>query len=227
MYLHLSLFLFSLLLLPLPSISQDQQPDELVDLSNLVDMKYHNGPLLTSPINLYCIWYGKWDPTAQSIIRDFLRSLSSSSLPSPSVADWWSTVTDYPDQSNNHVTSNLILADEHFDSSYSQGNQLTRSSMELIIKSISPPLDPQGVYVVLTSPDVQMEEFCRGVCGFHSYTTSSIVGATVPFVWIGHSGTQCPGMCAFPFASPPVNPGFQVLQIFMNANSSVYICSRK
>lgn len=217
MYLHLSLFLLSLLVLPLPSLSQ-YQPDELVDLSNLVDMTYHNGPLLTSPIKLYPIWYGQWDPTTQSIISDFLLSLSSPILPSPSVFDWWRTVTYYTDQSNVNVTSNLVIAAEHFDSNYSQGNKLTRTSMELIVKAAissflnALPLDTQqGVYLVLTSSDVQMEEFCWGVCGFHYFTSPSVVGATVPFAWIRHSGTQCPGMCAFPFATPPVNPGFQVL----------------
>lgn len=25
---------------------------------------------------------------------------------------------------------------------------------------------------------------------------------TMPYAWIGHSGSQCPGMCAYPFAWP-------------------------
>lgn len=28
------------------------------------------------------------------------------------------------------------------------------------------------------------------------------MGVTVPYAWIGYSGTQCPGMCAYPFALP-------------------------
>nr|CAD1819089.1 unnamed protein product [Ananas comosus var. bracteatus] len=65
------------------------------------------------------------------------------------------------------------------------------------------PLDPyNGLYLVLTSPDVRVEDFCREVCGFHYFTFSAIVGVTVPFAWVGHSGVQCPGMCAFPFALP-------------------------
>ncbi|KAJ3705413.1 hypothetical protein LUZ61_009118 [Rhynchospora tenuis] len=216
MYRHLSLCLI-LLLLPLPSISR-YHTDELVDLSHLVQMSYHKGPLLTSPINLYLIWYGQWNPSAQSIIRDFLFSFSSPFLPSPSVQDWWRTITYYTDQNNVNITSKLVLASEYFDTSYSQGNSLTRTTVQSVIKAAitsfpnALPLDTQqGVYLILTSPDVQMEEFCRGVCGFHYFTSPSIVGATVPYAWIGHSGIQCPGMCAFPFASPPGNPGFQVL----------------
>jgi Phosphate-induced protein 1 conserved region len=111
------------------------------------------------------------------------------------VPDWWRTVTYYTDRSSIHVTSNLVIAAEHIDSSCSQGNKLTRSSMELIIKAAissfqnALPLDTQqGVYLVLTSSDVK-------VSLLHIIFLSGCNGA----ICMGRdSGTQCPGMCTFP-----------------------------
>ncbi|XP_047957384.1 protein EXORDIUM-like 7 [Salvia hispanica] len=176
--------------------------------SNLIDLKYHMGPVLTSPINIYIIWYGKWDPNHQSTIRDFISSISSPA-PSPSVAEWWSTVTLYTDQTGSNVTKNVALSGQFSDHAYSHGKSLTRLSMQSIIKNAvtskngTLPLNYRnGLYLVLTSPDVQVQDFCRAVCGFHYFTYASVAGATVPYAWIGNSGAQCPGMCAYPFAWP-------------------------
>ncbi|KAJ3670235.1 hypothetical protein LUZ60_010559 [Juncus effusus] len=213
LHLHLSLFLLCLT----PSFSL-YQPAYLDSPSQFVDMVYHMGPVLTSPINLYPIWYGQWNPNPQSIIRDFLLSLSSFSLPSPSVPEWWHTATQYTDQTNSNVTSFFNIISEHHDTNYSHGNSLTRLSIQSVINSAvtdypNPlPLDPtNGVYLVLSSPEVQVQDFCRAVCGFHYFTFPSIVGTTVPYAWIGHSGTQCPGTCAYPFAAPPSGSGYQIL----------------
>ncbi|KAL8508491.1 hypothetical protein ACS0TY_018934 [Phlomoides rotata] len=181
--------------------------------SNLVDLKYHMGPVLASPINLYIIWYGHWNPNHQSTIRDFIYSVSSPA-PFPSVADWWRTLRRYSDQTGANVTAELKLSGEFHDRRYSHGGTLTRLSIQSIIKNAvtasrfhrSLPLNYRtGLYLVLTSRDVQMEEFCRAICGFHYFTFPSIVGVTMPYAWIGYSGKQCPGMCAFPFAFPGGN----------------------
>lgn len=176
--------------------------------SDLVDLKYHMGPVLASPINLYIIWYGQWDPTHQSTITDFISSISSPAPP-PSVADWWRTVRLYSDQTGSNITNTVTLSGEFHDYKYSHGRFLTRLSMQSIIKnavasySRALPLNYEnGLYLVLTSSDVQVQEFCRAVCGFHYFTFPSVVGVTMPYAWIGHSGSQCPGMCAYPFAWP-------------------------
>ncbi|KAL0363737.1 UNVERIFIED_CONTAM: protein EXORDIUM-like 7 [Sesamum calycinum] len=177
--------------------------------SDLIDLKYHMGPVLASPINLYIIWYGQWNPTHQSTIRDFINSFSSPA-PHPSVADWWRTVMLYTDQTGSNITNTIMLSGEFSDYKYSQGRYLTRLSMQYIIKhavtsSYTRPLPlnyHSGLYLVLTSSDVQVQEFCRAVCGFHYFTFPSIVGVTVPYAWVGYSGRQCPGMCAYPFAWP-------------------------
>ncbi|XP_071704485.1 protein EXORDIUM-like 7 [Rutidosis leptorrhynchoides] len=177
--------------------------------SNLLDLQYHMGPILTSPINLYIIWYGNWNTNHQSTIQDFLYSLSSSNAPSPSVSEWWQTVRLYTDQTGSNVSQSISLMGEFTDSRYSHGKYLTRLSIQSIIqRSVTTKFNPlplnykNGLYLVLTSSDVGVQDFCRAVCGFHYFTFPSIVGVTVPYAWVGHSGTQCPGVCAYPFAWP-------------------------
>ncbi|XP_058096765.1 protein EXORDIUM-like 7 [Magnolia sinica] len=188
---------------------QPYQTNNYEGSSELVDLVYHMGPVLASPINLYTIWYGHWNVAHQAIIRDFLLSLSSSSVAFPSVSDWWRTVRLYADQTGANITDDIVLAGEHYDWDYSHGKYLTRLVIQSVIKAAvgtyqgALPLDARnGLYLVLTSPDVRVQDFCRAVCGFHYFTFPLIAGATVPYAWIGHSGTQCPGTCAYPFAWP-------------------------
>ncbi|KAI5083555.1 hypothetical protein GOP47_0003298 [Adiantum capillus-veneris] len=175
-----------------------------------VAMKYHMGPVLTSHINIYPIWYGLWHPSQQSILRDFLLSISSYStpLPSPSLPSWWTTLGLYTDQTNAVVSQSVSIAAEHT-ALYSHGPVLTRITTQQVIRSSllthngTLPADSRsGVYLVLTSPDVVQQDFCRAVCGFHYFTYPSIVGFTLPYAWIGNSAKQCPETCAYPFAIP-------------------------
>ncbi|KAI3965821.1 hypothetical protein MKX01_010778 [Papaver californicum] len=123
------------------------------------------GPLLASQVfNLYIIWYGNWNTTHQTIIRDFLNSLSSnvSSSSIPSVSDWWQTVRLYTDQTG-----------EYHDTTYSHGTALTRMDIQSIIKTAT--------------------------------NTDNTLIRKLPL--ISKCGTQCPGICAFPFALPKYNGG--------------------
>src|SRR5262249_27610226 len=42
-------------------------------------IKYHGGPVMANPVNIYVIWYGNWAASpnsgAQPIITDFLNSI--------------------------------------------------------------------------------------------------------------------------------------------------------
>lgn len=184
--------------------------------SNLVNLKYHMGPVLSSsPINLYIIWYGHWPSHQQLLIKDFLHSISpdnynhSRSLSSSgkTVSDWWKTVSLYTDQTGANVSHNLLIAGEFSDHKYSHGTHLTRLTVQQVIanavKTAPFPVDHKnGVYLILTSVDVTVQDFCRAVCGFHYFTFPSLVGYTLPYAWVGNSGEQCPEVCAYPFAVP-------------------------
>ncbi|CAA7022005.1 unnamed protein product [Microthlaspi erraticum] len=176
--------------------------------SDLVHLRYHMGPVLSSaPINIYIIWYGRWNRPHKSLIRDFLNSISDAKAPSPSVAEWWRTTSLYTDQTGANVSRSVLIAGEYADAKYSHGQHLTRLSIQQVIasaaKSATFPVDHKnGMYLVLTSHDVTMQDFCRAVCGFHYFTFPSMVGYTMPYAWVGQSGHQCPEVCAYPFALP-------------------------
>ncbi|KAH9624769.1 hypothetical protein KSS87_022855 [Heliosperma pusillum] len=185
--------------------------------SNLVDLKYHMGPVLSSsPINVYIIWYGRWASKQQSIIKDFIHSISPSDNPKAkevnTVSEWWKTVSLYTDQTGANVSRNILVAGEYSDHKYSQGTHLTRLSVQLVIanavKTAPFPVDHKhGIYLILTAVDVTMQDYCRAVCGFHYFTFPSLVGYTLPYAWIGNSGKQCADVCAYPFAIPAYMAG--------------------
>lgn len=174
--------------------------------SDLINLQYHMGPVLSSSISLYLIWYGRWSPSQQSAIRDFLLSISDPAPPAPSVSQWWSTVSLYADQTGRNVTRSLSIAAQIANPSLSRGASLTRLSVQQVVSDAvraGLPVNPRnGVYLVLTAGNVRVQDFCREVCGFHYFTFPSIVGHTLPYAWVGYSGQQCPDLCAYPFAIP-------------------------
>ncbi|KAL7082922.1 hypothetical protein ACP275_14G131300 [Erythranthe tilingii] len=178
--------------------------------SNLVNLRYHMGPVLSSPINIYLIWYGNWSPSHQLLIKDFLLSISTfnhRAAPSPSVSEWWRTASLYADQTGANISRNILIAGEYSDHLYSHGTHLTRLTIQQVIATAvkSKPFavdHKNGIYLVLTATDVTVQDFCRAVCGFHYFTFPSMVGYTLPYAWVGNSGTQCPEVCAYPFAVP-------------------------
>ncbi|GLJ06925.1 hypothetical protein SUGI_0052640 [Cryptomeria japonica] len=183
--------------------------------SPYVKMRYHMGPVLTSAINVHVIWYGRWSNKEKRIIREFLLSISNTSGSSPSVGEWWRTVQLYTDQTGANVSRNIVIASEHQDR-YSHGKILSRLTVQEVIKNAinakpNPlPVDPKnGLYLLLTASDVQVQDFCRAVCGFHYFTFPSIVGYTLPYAWVGNSGKQCADLCAYPFAVPSYMTGMK------------------
>ncbi|KAL3755876.1 hypothetical protein ACJRO7_002862 [Eucalyptus globulus] len=187
--------------------------------SEFVKLKYHMGPVLTANITVHTIWYGVWPKAQKKVIREFISSLSATGVKRPSVAGWWRTVQMYTDQTGDNISQIVRLGQEKNDRFYSHGKSLTRLSVQSVIKSaISTrtrplPIDPKnGVYLLLTAPDVSVQDFCNNVCGFHYFTFPSIVGYTLPYAWVGNSAKLCPGQCAYPFAVPDYIPGLKPLK---------------
>lgn len=186
--------------------------------SDFVKLEYHMGPVLAADITVHPIWYGPWPAEQKRTIRAFLRSLSPSSsekasVPSPSVADWWRTVQLYTDQTTANVSATVALGQEKCDARMSRGASLTRLDIQSVVRDAVTartrplPVDSGGVYLVLTSPEVLVENFCGQVCGFHYFTFPSVVGYTLPYAWVGNSARRCPEVCSYPFAIPAYVPG--------------------
>ncbi|XP_042512548.1 protein EXORDIUM-like 3 [Macadamia integrifolia] len=184
--------------------------------SEFIRLRYHMGPVLTNNITLHTIWYGHWQKSQKRIIRGFLNSISAVDTKHPSVAGWWKTVQLYTDQTGSNISRTVRLGQEKNDRFYSQGKSLTRLSIQSVIKTAVTartkplPINPKnGLYLLFTSDDVQVEDFCSQICGFHYFTFPSIVGYTLPFAWVGNSATQCAGVCAYPFAVPSYIPNLK------------------
>ncbi|GLJ53546.1 hypothetical protein SUGI_1142370 [Cryptomeria japonica] len=202
-------------------LAQWRKLSALVEEEPLV-LQYHNGPLLTTKptLNLHLIWYGNFTSTQRTIVADFVQSLrkGDGKQGSPSVSTWWKTTEAYkgsvPSQLNQAQPLNPRLGKQKVDGAYSLGKSLKRSDIAVLVKSsiqsrsLPPPQKKKSngeveLYLVLTSEDVMVENFCSSSCGFHG---SSKAGIEYAYAWVGNSATQCPGQCAWPFHQPIYGP---------------------
>uniref|UniRef100_A0A0D6QTU8 Phosphate-induced protein 1 n=1 Tax=Araucaria cunninghamii TaxID=56994 RepID=A0A0D6QTU8_ARACU len=174
-------------------------------------LQYHRGPLLTGPsgINIYFLWYGRFSPSQKAIVSDFVSSLGATTPTQPSVSSWWATTQRYTDSAKQSVSRLVKIGGQASDALYSLGKNLKRSHVTLLVKGALAkrlfPSDARGIYIVLTADDVYVERFCMNSCGFHDSVRLS-KSERVLFGWVGNSGVQCPGQCAWPYATPLYGP---------------------
>ena len=188
---------------PFDPANQQQAPlGEAVVTGNGIE--YHGGPIMPGPHNVYFIWYGNWaGNSATTILPDLITGLSGSL--------YFNTNTTYGD-TNNNIANTVTMAGQVFDN-YSQGTALNNTLLSQVISaplnSGALPVDANGIYFVLTSPDVTETGFCTTFCGFH---TSGTFGATdIKAAFIGNPATQCPARpglsCSAQSLSPNANEG--------------------
>jgi hypothetical protein len=184
---------------PLGQASQQRslQP-ESVNTGNGIE--YHGGPVMAGPHNVYFIWYGNWSgDTATTILPDLIFGLNNS--------NYFNTNTTYGDNSND-IANSITLAGQFFDN-YSQGASLgttgVKASLTAALNANSLPADPNGIYLVLTSPDVTEGSFCTQYCGYH--TRATIKSTDIKFGFIGNPATQCPSGCSAQSTTPNGNLG--------------------
>lgn len=112
------------------------------------------------------------------------------------------------------VSSSVTLTGQVSDTTFSLGKNLKRANIAGLVKNAIVkgvlPFNSKAVYFVLTSPEVAVERFCMGSCGFHGTALVSPKQRVV-FAHVGDPGTQCPGLCAWPFSIPPYGPPSQPL----------------
>ena len=141
-------------------------------------IEYHGGPVMISPHNVYFIWYGNWSGSAATtILPDFITGLNGS--------NYFNTNTTYGD-ANNDLANTITMAGQFFDN-YSQGTSLGCCAVSTVVSSAlnsgKLPVDGNGIYLVLTSPDVTEGNFCRSYCGYHARQTVS--GTDIKYGFVG------------------------------------------
>jgi hypothetical protein len=165
-------------------------------------MNFSGGPVMTNPANIYFIWYGNWTGnTATSILPDLANGLGGS--------PYYAINSTYYSANGTHIPNAATLAGQANDS-YSQGTgPLADAAIATIVsKAITSgalPSDVNGVYFVLTSPDVKKSGFCTSYCGWHTHT--SVGGVDIKYAFIGNPATQCMSACAEQTVGPNGNPG--------------------
>src|SRR3954465_4756095 len=179
-------------------------------------IEYNGGPVMLGPHNVYFIWYGNFSGNiALTMLPDLINGFGGS--------QYFNTNTTYGDASAN-IANTATMAGQFFDN-YSQGKALTGTNFSNLINAAlnsgKLPVEPNGIYFVLTSPDVTLnfppatpggspQGFCTAFCGFH---TSGTFGATdIKVAFIGDPATQCPsghpgGTCSAQSLSPNGNEG--------------------
>lgn len=162
---------------------------------------YHKGALLSGPISINLLWYGKFTASQRAILSDFVSSLSAGGEVNPSVSSWWMMAEKYYAQSK-LAPPQLTLGEQILDENYSLGKSLKNSDIAALAAI---GRARQALKVVLTADDVAVEGFCMNRCGTHGSSPRTKAGRFA-YIWVGNSAVQCPGQCAWPFHQPIYGP---------------------
>jgi hypothetical protein len=174
-------------------------------------IEYHGGPVLNNRNGptLYFIWYGDWSGnSATQILPDFAYHIGGSPYFNINT-----TYYDYDKESEKEFVLNRVSFKGSIDDPYSLGGSLSDNDVQTVvanaIESRRLPVDPNGVYLVLTSADVMQQEFCVNFCAWHWSTTNGgfplIAGVDIKFGHVGNSD-QCPAACQWQNPSPNNSP---------------------
>ena len=113
---------------------------------------YHGGPVMLGETRIYYIWYGDWSGNdAVDILTDLANSIGGSPYFNINTTYYMDTGT--PE----YVSNEVVLGGTHT-VGYPYGRRLTDLQIARVVADAlsdnSLPLDPNGVYFVLTSADV-------------------------------------------------------------------------
>ncbi len=135
-------------------------------------INYHTGGtvLKANPVPIYIIWYGNWTTGAKPSDSLATRTLIEGFLSSSALggSSYEAINTTYGDTTGN-VSGHLNFSGSVLDN-YSQGTRFGDKNLTTIVSTHAGhdlPLDPNGVYMVLTSSDVKESSgFCRHLLRF-------------------------------------------------------------
>jgi Phosphate-induced protein 1 conserved region len=163
-------------------------------------IEYHNGAVLTGTQIVYVIWYGDWSTNAHSqfVLADFISTLGST--------PYFQINQGYPNGSGQAPSGDLTFGGGAVDA-YSHGASLSEADVADVVANAiltgGVPLDPSGIYAVLTSPDVTVidtvTQFCKTCCNLHGH--SVVAGSGFRYVFVG-SPRRCPSICSPQSQSP-------------------------
>jgi hypothetical protein len=155
-------------------------------------INYHNGPVMKgNPVPVYIVWYGNWNGTGsntaatRSAIEHFVATIGNSNIEKVN--------TTYGDTTGN-VSGNVSFGGSTIvSSSTNLSDTSLRTTVGNAISSGALPKDPNGVYFVLSSSNInETSGFCTRYCGFHTHATLS--GSDIKYSFVGNVD-RCPSGC--------------------------------
>ena len=144
-------------------------------------IEYHNQRVLTGPQNVYLIWYGDWTNKSldQTIVGEMVATIGGT--------PYLNVVRLYSD-SRDSVASSWVVYAGAVNDAYSHSSILSDDDIKDIVDqkivNFEFPADPQGIYVVLASPDVSASSGqVSSYCAMHG--TTPLFGANLRFIYVG------------------------------------------
>jgi hypothetical protein len=181
-------------------------------------IQYGGGPVMNLPsgTNVYFIWYGDWsvNPGAKPILTDFVQRLGGS--------PYFNINTTYYDidkAGQQDPVFNKVNYGASVNDNYSMGQSLSDFDVFVVVGNhmgVDLPIDTNGVYFVLTSPDVSEQEFATVFCAWHNNGIYSNPGVSydikVAFVGDPHNFFH---LCGVQNPSPNNNPDADSMATFV------------
>lgn len=202
----------------LPAEQQASAQSDVYTMNMGQYLKYHGGKMMTEPsqLSVYVLWYGRWTRKQKRIIRNFIKSLdrkTNSYKRYPTVVGWWAINVRYYRNGAKQRSTPFVKLKQELTDKYSFSplgtvlNPLTHDHVRrLLTKAMNPkrkrhfPVDPNGAYLVLTSPDVYVTDFCKGLCAYH--TSATFYGKKLAYSFVGNPVTQCARYCTYQYFDP-------------------------
>ncbi len=165
------------------------------------------GPIINDGpgVNAYFIWYGNWSSNqdAQRIRVKFITHVGSSSYFNINTTYYSQRARAGGDERGKDFVLNRVRYKRSASDEYSHGVNLTHYSVYLVVwDAISEgqlPADPNAVYFVLTSPDMNETGFGIRNCGWHSSSVSSglptVSGVDIKYAFVGDAEAQFAYSC--------------------------------
>ncbi|HTG91724.1 MAG TPA: hypothetical protein VL866_04015 [Pyrinomonadaceae bacterium] len=175
----ISLTLFAV---PVCAQGQGQKPSIKTDTK----IVYHNGPVMQGQANVYLIWYGNFaGTTTPTILTDLVSNVGGT--------PYFVINAMYRDANGTGPSGGAFYSGTVSDS-YSHGATLTPSDMQEVVRDFitngNLPLDNNGIYVILASPDVtdiypDGTTFCLRPFPHHGSFTFN--GASLKYGFVGNA----------------------------------------
>ena len=128
-------------------------------------IEYHGGQVVPHAVTVHYLWYGNWTAgcVEQALVEEFTRHIGAS--------PWYAINAQYSDARGASPSTQVAMGKSAFDP-YSEGASMDDATIATaVVRAIDRgalPDDPQGVYLVLGSADVDATSgFCSAYCGFH------------------------------------------------------------